>query len=86
MRFVIDPSSLAKVEILEFNGEFEIPEELSMRATKDPERVYFTSSYIEGTPQNKPKSLIFQRENDGLVLFGMADKHISFNKPPRYII
>lgn len=83
MRLEIKREELKKTEILEFRGEFEEIREVPMHIEEN--RVYFTSSFVEGEIKKVNPIVVLKREGLNLMIHSLADKIILFNNPPKYI-
>ncbi|KAI5191455.1 hypothetical protein NECID01_1449 [Nematocida sp. AWRm77] len=73
----------AGMEILEFKGEFVLPEEMDMSI--EDTTVHFSSSFIKGTRESSSKYAVFERENGALALEGVCTEKVLFLTPPRYV-
>lgn len=71
------------LEILEFKGEFVLPEELEMQL--DGTIMRFASSFIRGSRESAGEYLVFKRDAGALTPAGVCTEKVYFRDSPRYV-
>ncbi|OAG30101.1 hypothetical protein NEDG_01684 [Nematocida displodere] len=84
MKFTVEKDSLKSLELLEFRGEFLLPEELPM--TMEGSTIFFASSAIKGTSSPLANHLVLRRTGGGVEVFGETTAKTAFISAPKYFV